>query len=139
MKRDRDERALNQDAMEGPIESMLERFTPEEVQTGVVERPGGEPAPGRSFDEVRDEFAEVLLQESLAALLQSARASAQLSLADVAERLSVSRGRIHQLEQDGANLQIATLARLADALGYDVRVTFVARDEGRSPLSAPLR
>jgi ribosome-binding protein aMBF1 (putative translation factor) len=118
---------------------MLEHFTREEVQSGVVERPGGEPAPGRSFDEVRDALAEALLQDSLAALLKSARASAQLSLADVAERLSVSRGWIHQLEQDGANLQIATLARLADALGYDVRVTFVARDEGRSPLSAPLR
>lgn len=139
MKRDRDERGRGPGTAGDPVASMLEKFSPEEVQSGVVERPGGEPAPGRSFDQVRDAFAEALLQESLAALLRSARASAQLSLADVAERLSVSRGWIHQLEQDGANLQIATLARLADALGYDVRVTFVARDEGRSPLSAPLR
>lgn len=139
MNRDRDEQVLNQDAMDDPIGSMLKQFTPEELRSGIVERAEREPVSSLSFDEVREAFAEALLQDSLAALLQSARGSAQLSLADVAERLNVSRGRIHQLEQDGANLQIATLARLADALGYDVRVTFIARDEGRPPLSAPLR
>lgn len=139
MKRDGDENAPDPGEMAEAVASLLERFTADEVESGIVERSGSERAPGSSFDEFQESFADALLQDSLATLLQSARAAAHLSLADVAARLSVSRSWIHQLERDGANLQIATLARLADALGYDVRVTFVARDEERPPLSAPLR
>lgn len=138
MKQDRNEPAPDQDPTAEGIASMLERFTSDEVQSGVIERVGGECASGQTLDEVREALVDALLQDSLSALLQSARASAHLSLADVAERLRVSRSWIHQLEQDGANLQLATLARLADALGYDVSVTFVARDGERPPLSAPL-
>ena len=139
MKRDGDENAPDPGESAKDFASLLERFTADEVESGIVERSGSERAPGSSFDEFQVSLADALLQDSLSVLLQSARAAAHLSLADVAERLSVSRSWIHQLERDGANLQIATLARLADALGYDVRVTFVARDEERPPLSALLR
>jgi ribosome-binding protein aMBF1 (putative translation factor) len=139
MKRDCDEKAPDPGESAEEVASLLERFTADEVDSGTVERPGSERLAGSSFVEFQESLADALLQDSLSTLLQSARSAAHLSLADVAERLSVSRSWIHQLERDGANLQIATLARLADALGYDVRVTFVARDEERSTLSAPLR
>ena len=139
MKRDGDENDPDPGETTEEVASLLERFTADEVESGIVERSGSERGPASSFDEFRQSFADALLQDSLSTLLQSARSTAHLSLADVAERLDVSRSWIHQLERDGANLQIATLARLADALGYDVRVTFVARDEERPPLSAPLR
>jgi ribosome-binding protein aMBF1 (putative translation factor) len=139
MKRDCDEKAPDPGESAEEVASLLERFTADEVDSGTVERPGSERLAGSSFVEFQESFADALLQDSLSTLLQSARSAAHLSLADVAERLSVSRSWIHQLERDGANLQIATLARLADALGYDVHVTFVARDEERPTLSAPLR
>lgn len=139
MKRDGDENAPDRGESAEEVASLLERFTVDEVESGIVERSGGERLAGRSFAEFQESLADAFLQDSLSTLLQSARSAAHLSLADVAERLGASRSWIHQLERDGANLQIATLARLADALGYDVHVTFVARDEERPTLSAPLR
>ncbi len=139
MKRDADENAPDPGESAEEVASLLERFTADEVESGIVQRSGSERLAGRSFAEFQESFAHALLQDSLSTLLQSARSGAHLSLADVAERVGASRSWIHQLERDGANLQIATLARLADALGYDVRVTFVARDEERPSLSAPLR
>ncbi len=138
MKRDADENAPDPRESAEEVASLLERFTADEVESGIVQRSGIERLAGRSCVEFQESFADALLQDSLSTLLQSARSGAHLSLADVAERVGASRSWIHQLERDGANLQIATLARLADALGYDVRVTFVARDEERPSLSAPL-
>jgi len=138
MKRGAGENAQDPGEMTEEVATLRERFTADEIASGVVKRSESAGPIGRSFDEFQGALADALLQDSLSTVLQSARSAAHLSLADVAKRLSVSRGWIHQLERDGANLQIATLARLADALGYDVRVTFVARDEERPALSAPL-
>jgi len=129
------------DVVTPKIEAMLDRFTDEEIATGVVARPPGTPAPGPTYDAVtlQERLANALLETSLGRLLRAARSTADLSLDDVAQRLQVSRARVHQLEQEGANLQLDTLARLAGALGYDVRISFIARDDDVPSLDAPLK
>jgi hypothetical protein len=37
-----------------------------------------------------------------------------------------------QIEKEGANLELQTLARVAKALDYDVKVTFVSRRSDQS-------
>lgn len=124
------------------IRELLERFSPEQIETGIVQRrehgdTGGE---ATLYDQERleGELRSALLERSLGRLLRSARAASGLSLAEVGECLGVSRGRVHQVEQEGVNIEIGTLRRVADALGYDVQVTLVPRDRERTPLVAPL-
>ncbi|MDZ7801831.1 MAG: helix-turn-helix transcriptional regulator [Trueperaceae bacterium] len=122
------------------LKDLIAHFSEEEVETGVVVRSTDAPASTRRYDayDVQRRFEAARAERSLSRLLRSARSTAGLSLADVAERLGVSRSWIQQVEKEGANLQIDTLRRVADALGYDVHVSFVARDEDEPSLTAPL-
>lgn len=123
------------------LDALLAEFTEEEIETGVVALAPEAPVPMQPHDasDLQKRFANAMLEASLSRLLRSARSNAHLSLTDVAERLGVSRSWVHQLEKEGANLQIDTLNRLADALGYDVQVSFIARSDDEPTLSTPLR
>ena len=61
------------------------------------------------------------------AKLKVARLREGLSLGDVAEKTGIDRGNLSKLESSSANVEINTLARLADAIGYDVVVDLVKR------------
>ena len=61
------------------------------------------------------------------AKLKLARLREGLSLAEVSETAGVDRGNISRLESGVENVEINTLARLADAIGYDVVVEFKRR------------
>jgi DNA-binding Xre family transcriptional regulator len=97
---------------------------------------------GRLSDEKRAELAGVAeqveeeLQEYIKvpsparvalAKLKVARMREGLSLADVSEKTGIERGNISKLENNVDNIEINTLVRLADALGYDVVVDFKRR------------
>jgi transcriptional regulator with XRE-family HTH domain len=56
------------------------------------------------------------------AKLKVARHRAGLSLGEMAERTGIDRGNLSKLENNVDNVELGTLARLADALGYDVVV-----------------
>ena len=56
------------------------------------------------------------------AKLKLARMREGLSLGDVAEKTGIDRGNLSKLENNVDNVELNTLARLADALGYDVVV-----------------
>jgi DNA-binding Xre family transcriptional regulator len=92
---------------------------------------------GRLPDEKRAEHAQVITQveEELGdrikrpsparvalAKLKMARLREGLSLTDVSERTGIDRGNVSKLEQNADNVELNTLVRLADALGYDVVV-----------------
>jgi len=111
------------------LESLLEQFGDEEIETGVLARGAG---PAADSERHTAKFIESLLggavlERSLGQLMRSTRERAGHSLADVALRLGVTRSRVHQLEREGANLELHTLERYANALGYEVRIMFVAR------------
>jgi len=122
----------------GPL---LETFSRSEIESGMVPRRRGRDLDrsGLTANDVIDRLGEALLEASLARLLRTARDRAGLTLAELAERLDVSRGRVHQLERDGANLELGTVGRLASALGYEARIAFVPRDPAMSTtLIAPV-
>ena len=109
------------------LADQLEHFTQEEIATGILASEPGDfgNAPTVDLDALTDQLHRAFTEATLARALRKARADAGLSLADVAARLKVSRGWVHQLEQDGSNLQLHTLQRLAEALGYEVHVSLL--------------
>lgn len=122
------------------LEALLAQFTDEEIETGIMTRgPRVQPDQEHTPTSLRGLLADAMLQESLAQLLSCARATADYSLADMAERLGVTRSRAHQLECAGANLELKTLERCAQALGYEARVVFVPKNDDRPVLAAPVR
>jgi DNA-binding XRE family transcriptional regulator len=68
---------------------------------------------------------------SVPALLASARAQANLTLAEVAERLGVTRAAVHHREREGANIEVATLLEQARAMGYEVSITLRHLESGQ--------
>jgi DNA-binding Xre family transcriptional regulator len=54
------------------------------------------------------------------AKLKLARLREGFSLGEIAEKSGIDRGNLSKLENNADNVELNTLARLADALGYDV-------------------
>ncbi len=69
--------------------------------------------------------------ESVPELLASARTQASLTLAEVAQRLGVTRAAVHHRERLGANIEVATLLEQAQVMGYEVSITLRHTDTGQ--------
>ena len=66
----------------------------------------------------------------IGAQLRAARLAARKSMAEVAEQAGLTKGFVSKLERDLANVSVASLIRLCDALGVSVGSLFQA-SEGR--------
>lgn len=88
-------------------------------------------------DQIVGEFTSAIIATTVGSLLSQAREATELSLREVAKRAGVTHARIQQLESS-ENIETATLLRVAEAMGYHVRLTLVPEREGLKPLSADL-
>ena len=88
-------------------------------------------AHARLIEQVEEELGPRIKKPGAArvalAKLKVARLREGLSLADVSERTGIDRGNVSKLEQNADNVELNTLVRLADALGYDVVVDIKKR------------
>src|ERR1700756_3109728 len=62
----------------------------------------------------------------LGAQLRAARLAARMSMAEVAEQAGLTKGFVSKLERDLANVSVASLIRICDALGISVGSLFRA-------------
>ena len=62
----------------------------------------------------------------IGAQLKAARLAARMSMAEVAEKAGLTKGFVSKLERDLANVSVASLIRLCDALGVSVGSLFQA-------------
>lgn len=69
---------------------------------------------------------ENVLVRLVTARLRELRQANRLTATAVAERVGLPPQNIRRIET-GQNVTLKTLARIANALGYDVKVTFVRR------------
>src|SRR6185437_1120242 len=60
----------------------------------------------------------------IGAQLRAARLAARMSMADVAGQAGLTKGFVSKLERDLANVSVASLIRLCDALGVSVGSLF---------------
>ncbi len=80
----------------------------------------------RVAEQVEEELGDQIKKASPArvalAKLKLARLREGLSLGEIAERTGIDRGNLSKLENNVDNVELNTLTRLADAIGYDVVV-----------------
>ena len=60
----------------------------------------------------------------IGAQLRAARLAARMTMAEVAEQAGLTKGFVSKLERDLANVSVASLIRLCDALGVSVGSLF---------------
>jgi ribosome-binding protein aMBF1 (putative translation factor) len=82
---------------------------------------------------------KAIITHSVGDVLARAREESHLSLAQVAQKVKATRGRVAQVEHPDARLEIQTLVRYADAMGYDVAITLKPKASGKKALVAELR
>jgi DNA-binding phage protein len=80
---------------------------------------------------IKEAVQEELVAYSLGELLEKARRAKGISAARQAKELGVSRSQIYQSELPGANLELATLLRHADVLGYKVEVVLKPKEKSK--------
>jgi len=73
-------------------------------------------------EELRDRIKAANPSRVAMMKLKLARLREGLSLGEIAEKAGIDRGNLSKLENNIDNVELNTLMRLADALGYDVVV-----------------
>lgn len=81
----------------------------------------GETVPGTSDRPEPERGAD---SRRIGAQLRAARLAARMSMAEVAEQSGLTKGFVSKLERDLANVSVASLLRLCDALGISVGALF---------------
>lgn len=84
-----------------------------------------------------DQIRETLLVEGVGLALRAIRTGQGHTTRSAAQAWQLSPGRVSQIEQPGANLELATLADLARRMGYRTRIVFEPVDGGPA-ISAPV-
>jgi ribosome-binding protein aMBF1 (putative translation factor) len=93
---------------------------------------------GESFNDFKARWQNALLAESVGDVLAKARTESGLSLTQAAKKTNLTRGRMAQLENDKANLEIQTIVKQAQALGYKVRLSLEPEDGAKSMITVVL-
>lgn len=81
----------------------------------------------KSEAELRDRIKKASPARIALAKLKVARLRDGRSLGEIADKAGINRGNLSRLENSVENVELGTLARLADALGYNVVVDLVKR------------
>jgi DNA-binding XRE family transcriptional regulator len=97
------------------LAKLEQKFGADQLKTGILEHDGV------SVGQI-PEFHPAQL-ESVPELLALARTRANLTLAEVAQQLGVTRAAVHHRERLGANVEVATLLEQAQVMGYEVSIT----------------
>ncbi len=116
--------------------SMLEQLRDDTPKPKVK---SAKPKEGITLNDLETLVQGAVIAHSVGDLLAKARRSKGLTLSHVGKRLGLSKGRIGQLEQPEANLEIQTLVRQADVLGFNVVVTLKPKGKGKDVFSSELR
>ena len=94
---------------------------------------------GWTGEQLQAAFEEALFERRMGDALHTARETRGITGVELARRTGVSPMRISQLERVGGNVEVQTLSRVADALGYDVTVTLTPREGGRAIIASIAR
>jgi ribosome-binding protein aMBF1 (putative translation factor) len=83
-------------------------------------------------DDLQQALEAGLLERRVGAIFRQAREHRGLSGAELARRIGVSTMRVSQLERVGADVEVQTLNRLAQALGYRLTLSLAPIEGGEN-------
>jgi DNA-binding Xre family transcriptional regulator len=72
-----------------------------------------------------------LAARSAGELVHKAMDAQKVSLRELASRLGVVNSRVAEIRKSGQAIEVQTLARYAEALGYDLEIAFVSKEGER--------
>lgn len=82
----------------------------------------------KAIDQAENLVNEIITTASLKGLLLTARATRKASLRSVASKAGMAHTQLLSIENSDGNVQLGTLARIAEALDCQLRVSFVPND-----------
>ena len=89
------------------------------------------PKEGWTGADIEQAVEDLYLTESIGEALRAAREGRELSGTKLAQRLGIGRSRVSQLEHKDDDLELRTLYRVLDALGYDLELKLIPREGGK--------
>jgi ribosome-binding protein aMBF1 (putative translation factor) len=116
--------------LDGQPSNRLKRFLNETPPLAKTHALPAKLSEAMSVETVLSRVNEELLLHSVGELLRLARERKGMTLRDLAQKLEVKHPRIVQLEKAQTAIELQTLTRHADALGYDIRLEFIPREGG---------
>jgi ribosome-binding protein aMBF1 (putative translation factor) len=75
--------------------------------------------------------SEMIIVHTVGEMLAKARSETQLSTRQLAKKVTVSHPRVLAVEKTDTQIEVQTLVRYAQAMGYDVKLSFVPKGGGR--------
>ena len=112
------------------LDALLLELSPEELETGIIK---SNPNPPIGLLEIADknpryQLENAILETDLRQALTRARKNAGATIREVAQLEGISVARAHEIEHANLRLELQTLVRHANALGYEVGLTLTPRD-----------
>lgn len=129
MKKNRNE-VQNAFRLAEPPDDELMALLDELGEGEVVAGAGRVAGEGYSAAEIARELSDAIVADSVGEMLARARKESGQSLRHVGTAAGVSHGRVRELERS-SNLEVATLTRMAEAMGYEVKIILEPRGQGR--------
>jgi DNA-binding phage protein len=71
-------------------------------------------------EEIKNQLQTAITEQNLQAALAKARANAKKSYRKIASETGITASRVHEIERADLKLELQTLVRHANALGYEV-------------------
>jgi DNA-binding phage protein len=81
---------------------------------------------------------DILVAGSLRELLRQARAENDSSLRHVAQKAGMAHTQLLSIENSNGKVELATLARIAEAMQYELRIAFVPKEPQKRLLETRL-
>jgi DNA-binding XRE family transcriptional regulator len=117
-------------AQNAELKRLLTVFTPEEIETGKVQRrqTQANTQSAVSATEFQIQLENALIEQDLQNALKRLRKERGETLAELATQIGISTTRAGQIEKEAANLELRTLVRHVEALGYELTLTFTPKN-----------
>jgi hypothetical protein len=114
---------INREARKAALKRVLNRTDSVIVPKIPVEIPESDPA------DLLELVEQGYMELKIGALLEDARKTRDIGKRELARSLGTTHGRISTLEK-AQNLELKSITEVAGALGFDVQVTLVSRNDG---------
>ncbi len=88
-------------------------------------------SPVLSVEEIQNELETIIQAAKIGDLVKLARKTRKISVRELAKKINVSHPRVLEVENSDVTLEIQTLVRYANVLGFTVKVSFEPIEGGK--------
>ena len=88
----------------------------------------------KQHEKVMQVLEEAIISSSLVEMIQAAQQSTGRSLRETSRRAAMSPSQLQNLKKHAERSEVRNLARVAEAMGYELQIAFVPRDRKQKRL-----